>query len=142
MIRVLTVAALAAGLCAGGVAAAKGGFGHKGGHNDAETITLSPIGSFDTGGEATAEISAYDAKTMRLFIVNPEENALTILSLADPANPALIGSIPFDGYSPNSVAVKNGTMVGKSSASGSTTSIPRNAFTVRPFASFASNTQR
>lgn len=120
MKRTLTIAAVAAGLCAAAPVAAKDGHGfwrghghgHGHGYGRNETIALTAIGGYENsvGDEGAAEISAYDPDSMRLFVVSNEDDhvELTVLSLADPTSPAYVTSITFDGLSPNSVAVKNG----------------------------------
>lgn len=73
-------------------------------------LSLFFTGRYTTGaGSGSAEISAYDPASKRLFVVNPAQSQLTILSLAVPSAPALIGSIPMPG-APNSVAVRNGVV--------------------------------
>lgn len=73
-------------------------------------LALLETGRYTTGaGSGSAEISAYDPASQRLFVVNPAQSQLTILSLAKPSAPALVGSIPLSG-APNSVAVRNGVV--------------------------------
>jgi alkaline phosphatase len=85
---------------------------------DPTTPKLSLLGSYKglVFDEGAAEIVSYDNGTMRLFSVNADAATVDILSLADPMNPALIGSIDVASdfaetnveIGPNSVAVKNG----------------------------------
>lgn len=71
------------------------------------------IGSIKIGGEAAAEISAYDEKTKKLFTVNNSgTNQIDVIDLSDPTKPTKIGKIdltPYEGAS-NSVAVYDGKL--------------------------------
>lgn len=75
--------------------------------------TFKEIGSITIGGEAAAEISAYDEKTKRLFTVNNSgTNQIDVIDISDPAKPTKIGKIdltPYDGAS-NSVSVFDGKL--------------------------------
>lgn len=74
------------------------------------TITLQKIGGFEGGVLGAAEITAYDALSKRLFVVNGANNTVDVLDLSDPTKPAKAGSIsgvPF-GAGINSVAVHEG----------------------------------
>jgi DNA-binding beta-propeller fold protein YncE len=77
-----------------------------------KNITLHPLGSYASGvfAESAAEIVAYDADTMRLFVINADANTVDVLSLADPANPGLLFAIDAGPYGGgvNSVAVHGG----------------------------------
>jgi DNA-binding beta-propeller fold protein YncE len=69
-----------------------------GGNDDEEltpvTLTLSKIGGFThTGGASSAEISAYDAASKRLFVVNGALGTVDVLNMADPSAPVAVGSI-------------------------------------------------
>lgn len=79
--------------------------------------TFAEIGSIDIGGEAAAEISAYDSTTQKLFVVNNEGtdgavNRIDVVDLKDPAKPAYIQSISMSPYggAVNSVSVHNGKL--------------------------------
>ncbi|WP_291966202.1 choice-of-anchor I family protein [Maribacter sp.] len=75
-----------------------------------DQLSFTKIGTFTNGNdEAYAEISAFDAVTKKLFIVNPEEDEISVLDLTDATNPIKGASIPLTG-SPNSVAVHNGIL--------------------------------
>lgn len=75
-----------------------------------DQLSFSKIGTFTNGNdEAFAEISAFDAATNKLFIVNPEENEVSVLDLTDASNPVKGTSIALAG-NPNSVAVHNGVL--------------------------------
>jgi Bacterial Ig domain/PA14 domain/Secretion system C-terminal sorting domain/HYR domain/Calx-beta domain len=76
-------------------------------------LSLNFVSSFSNGAAGTnsAEISAYDSASKRLFIANSVANKLDIVNLANPLVPVLITSVnlgtAFNG-SVNGVAVKNG----------------------------------
>ncbi len=77
-----------------------------------ESITLSPIGTFETGvfDESAAEITAYDPVSQRLFVVNANSSSIDVLDLSDPSNPSQAFAIDaslFGGVA-NSVDVSNG----------------------------------
>lgn len=69
---------------------------------------LSSIKPNPTGG--SAEISAYDVTTKRLFVTNITKNTLDILNLSNPVAPTPISSIDMNqfGGGINSVATSNG----------------------------------
>ena len=83
------------------------------------TITLEPIGVVkDIDG---AEISAYDAKSKKLYVVDPGDPAdeddpvpgkINVIDLSDPSNPTLLDAetIVIDNGAPNSVAVHRGVL--------------------------------
>lgn len=59
-----------------------------------EVKDLRKIGGYDSGlGEGAAEISAYDAASRRLFVVNSVQASIDILSLANPAAPQKVGAL-------------------------------------------------
>ncbi|AHM62627.1 alkaline phosphatase-like protein [Flammeovirgaceae bacterium 311] len=65
------------------------------------------------GGAGAAEISAYDAKTKRLFVVNNAVSSrIDVVDLQNPGMPKLIHSIDVTQYGGgvNSVATKNGML--------------------------------
>jgi alkaline phosphatase len=75
------------------------------------------VGRYDSGsGQTAAEISAYDAQSRRLFVVNAANGTVEVVSLESPANPVLVATIDIAGAfsagaieaSPNSVAVSDG----------------------------------
>ena len=75
-----------------------------------DRLSFSKIGSFTNGsGEAFSEISAFDPLTNKLFVVNPEENEVSVLDLTDATNPVKGSSILITG-SPNSVTVHGGIL--------------------------------
>lgn len=84
-------------------------------------VTLEVLGSFTENAiydEGAAEIVTYDPGTQNLFVINSDAGTVDVLSLADPANPALLQSLDgaeIDAADPdfvrgdfNSVAVQNG----------------------------------
>lgn len=76
-------------------------------HRRSRDIALSVLGSFRVTG--SIEISAYDTRTKRLFSVNSVANHIEVTSLANPAAPVLVASLPMTG-TPNSVAVHDGLL--------------------------------
>jgi hypothetical protein len=78
------------------------------------SLTLSKIGGFaHSGGLSSAEITAYDPLSKRLFVINGANASVDVLNLADPTNPILISAISTASIgaslgSINSVAVYNG----------------------------------
>jgi hypothetical protein len=73
-------------------------------------ISLSPLGVYASGVVNGSEIAAYDARTQRLFITNVQSRSIDIVSIADPATPALVTSVsmaPFGAFA-NSVATHKG----------------------------------
>jgi len=82
-------------------------------------VAFSRVFSYDVGGSAAAEISAFDPASDRLFVLNAEAGAtrVEILSLAAPATPVDVGDLTaalitdapaFVAGIPNSVATSNG----------------------------------
>ena len=67
-------------------------------------------GTYTIGTLASAEISAYDPLSRRLFVLNSPANAIDIVDAGNPAALTKIGTINLGAFggSPNSVAVKNG----------------------------------
>jgi 2',3'-cyclic-nucleotide 2'-phosphodiesterase/3'-nucleotidase/5'-nucleotidase len=73
-------------------------------------LQLVPVGTYDGGGLARAEIVSYDAASKRMFINNGAQNRVDIVSIADPTSPTLVSSFDvssYNGYT-NSVAAGNG----------------------------------
>ncbi|WP_025741537.1 choice-of-anchor I family protein [Aquimarina pacifica] len=81
---------------------------YHGGVGSAE-LTFTKIGSLfnGSGDEGFAEISAFDPKTNKLFIVNPNDTELSVWDISDPSSPVSGTDIPLSGI-PNSVAVHDG----------------------------------
>lgn len=81
-------------------------------------MALSKVGTFATNtyNAGGAEIVAFDAATKRLFLVNALAAEIQVVSVADPANPTLLGKLDFTGYAStagttpqvNSVAASGG----------------------------------
>ncbi|MDP2388423.1 MAG: choice-of-anchor I family protein [Bacteroidota bacterium] len=74
-------------------------------------LNFNLLGSFNNGAPASnsAEISAYDVMSKRIFIANSIGSKLDIVNFSNPASPVLINSIDVTPYGAiNSVAVKNG----------------------------------
>ncbi len=72
-----------------------------------------PIGSIDIGETGAAEVSAFDSKTNRLFVVNNGiVNKIDVLDFSNPSVPVVIGSISMQPYggAVNSVAVSDGKL--------------------------------
>lgn len=74
------------------------------------TLALQKIGSYNGGAVGAAEITAYDAASRRLFVVNGANGTVDVLDLAAPATPRLVGTINVAslGKAVNSVAVHDG----------------------------------
>ncbi|MBT9256408.1 choice-of-anchor I family protein [Phycicoccus sp. MAQZ13P-2] len=103
-----------AALVAGGGASVAGpvpeGAGHARGHGHQPrpTVGLTPVGtyrtgSFDAGG---SEITAYDARTRRLFVVNSGAGTVDVLDISRPEAPRKVAALDTPGV--NSVAVHRG----------------------------------
>jgi DNA-binding beta-propeller fold protein YncE len=74
------------------------------------SMTLEKIGGYDGGALGAAEITAFDASTARLFVVNGANGTVDVLDLRDPRAPKLVGTINVTslGAGVNSVAVHDG----------------------------------
>ncbi len=75
-------------------------------------ITLSVLGTYVSGAfnQGASEISAYDPKSERLFVVNGAASSIDVLDISNPAAPTLLFALdlnPF-GRGANSVAVNKG----------------------------------
>jgi hypothetical protein len=76
-------------------------------------IQISHLRSFKPNAAGgSAEISAYDPGSKRLFVTNVTKNTLDIVNLADPVAPVAVASVDMSPYGGgiNSVAVKNGVV--------------------------------
>lgn len=73
-------------------------------------LTLEKIGGYNGGALGAAEITAYDAASRRLFVVNGANGTVDVLDLATPSTPRLVGTINVAalGAGVNSVAVHDG----------------------------------
>lgn len=74
------------------------------------SLALEKIGTYEGGALGAAEITAYDAASKRLFVVNGANGTVDVLDLSAPAAPVKIGTIDVSalGASVNSVAVGDG----------------------------------
>lgn len=79
-----------------------------------DPASFAEIATLKIGGEAAAEISAYDPLTKRLFVVNNSagNNRIDVIDLKDPAAPSFISSIGLSAYGGlvNSLAVHSGIL--------------------------------
>lgn len=103
-LRVLVGAMLAAGILAG-----------CGSSDDDEdltpkTLTMEKIGAYNGGKVGAAEITAFDAASKRLFVVNGANGTVDVLDLSTPSAPKLAGTISVAGLGAgvNSVAIHDG----------------------------------
>ncbi|WP_344880165.1 choice-of-anchor I family protein [Nonomuraea antimicrobica] len=71
-------------------------------------LELSLLGRYSAGavGVGAAEITAYDAKTRRVFVVNAQQGTVDVLDLRDPRSPRKVTTLATPGA--NSVAVHDG----------------------------------
>ena len=74
------------------------------------SLALEKIGAYDGVVLGAAEITAYDAASKRLFVVNGANGSVDVLDLTTPATPKLAGTINASaiGGPVNSVAVHDG----------------------------------
>jgi hypothetical protein len=79
------------------------------------TLSLQKIGGFNRNADGSttlgaAEVTAYDAASRRLFVVNGANGTVDVVNLTNPAAPVLIGTIDVAalGAGVNSVAVHDG----------------------------------
>ena len=82
-LAVMTVAALVA--C--------GGDGDSPVEPTPTSLALERIGGFEGVGAGAAEITAFDAASRRLFVVNGANGTVDVLDLSTPGAPRLVGSI-------------------------------------------------
>lgn len=88
--------------------------GSDAGEQTPSGLGLTKLGAFThQGGEGSAEITAYDAASKKLFVVNGAVASLDVLNLSNPAQPALLQSITMaslwaDAGAANGVAVHGG----------------------------------
>jgi len=75
-------------------------------------LELTQIGRYDSGifDEAAAEITAYDAASQNIFVVNGADKTIDILDVSDPTNPNFIRAIAIDEFGDgiNSIAIEDG----------------------------------
>lgn len=74
------------------------------------TLTLEKIGSYDGAALGAAEITAFDARSKRLFVVNGANGTVDVLDLSTPSQPVRVGTLFVGalGAGVNSVAVHDG----------------------------------
>lgn len=74
------------------------------------SLSMQKIGGFSGAAVGAAEITAYDADSRRLFVVNGANNTVDVLDLSDPSAPKRIDTIlgASFGAGINSVAVHGG----------------------------------
>ena len=88
--------------------------------DDDTTIVTEPVNTevnfqykttINVGGEASAEISAFDSSTNKLFVTNVESNEISIYNISDLDTPVQETSISLNAFGvPNSVSVSNGKL--------------------------------
>lgn len=75
-------------------------------------IQIQKIGQYSTGifAQGGAEISAYDARTRKLFVVKATAAEIDVLDFSNPASPAKISSVDISAFGAgvNSVAARGG----------------------------------
>ena len=64
--------------------------------------------TINVGGEGAAEISTFDAKTKKLFIVNSDTKEISVYNLENVETPEKLNAIPIMNGAPNSIAAYNG----------------------------------
>lgn len=76
------------------------------------TIELTPIGRYDSGvfDGGGAEISAYDAESQNLFVINSAHKTIDIVDISDPTSPTFTSALEVQdlGGKLNSIALKDG----------------------------------
>ena len=76
-------------------------------------VNFQPIQSINIGGEGSAEISAFDPETNKIFVVNNDEDLglgeISVYDISDVNTPVKLTSIDVSSIgAPNSVSVSNG----------------------------------
>jgi DNA-binding beta-propeller fold protein YncE len=109
-LRPLALKLLPAALLSLGLLAACGGDDSEDIEPTPTSLTLEKIGGFDGGALGAAEITAYDAASKRLFVVNGANGTVDVLDLSTPSSPRRVGSINVAalGAGVNGVAVRDG----------------------------------
>ena len=88
-----------------------GGDGDDSDDDDAVTeVDFSYSSTLQVGGDESAEISAFDPKTNKLFIVNVADSEISVFDISDLDSPIRLMSIPVSAGAPNSVAVNKGRL--------------------------------
>lgn len=73
-------------------------------------VNFRAVTTINVGGEASSEISAFDPKTAKLFVVNPAEDKISVFDLSDISNPVMLEPIAIVNGSPNSVDISHGML--------------------------------
>ncbi|MFY7670273.1 choice-of-anchor I domain-containing protein [Tenacibaculum sp. MEBiC06402] len=71
-------------------------------------VNFQYVNTINVGGEGAAEISAYESKTQKLFVVNSEAKEISVYDLKDIDAPVKTGSIPVMSGAPNSISTYEG----------------------------------
>ncbi len=71
-------------------------------------VNFQYVNTINVGGEGAAEISAYDSKTQKLFVVNSEAKEISVYDLKVVDAPVKIGAIPVMNGAPNSISTYDG----------------------------------
>ncbi|MFC8076362.1 choice-of-anchor I family protein [Streptomyces sp. NPDC057307] len=112
LLALATVTVMAATTALLPSAQATGSHGSHGkpGHGDSHggTLDLTLLGRYESGkyDEGGAEITAYDARTRRVFTINAQAGTVDILDIRNPAEPRRTGQLATPGA--NSVSVHDG----------------------------------
>ncbi|CAM1342955.1 choice-of-anchor I family protein [Tenacibaculum amylolyticum] len=72
------------------------------------TVNFQYATTINVGGESAAEISTYDTKTQKLFVVNSEAKEIAVYNLKNVSAPEKLNSIPIMTGAPNSISSYNG----------------------------------
>lgn len=74
------------------------------------SLSMTKIGSYDGAVLGAAEITAFDAASRRLFVVNGANGTVDVLDLSNPAAPARVSTLSVSAFGAgvNSVAVHDG----------------------------------
>ncbi|KEZ92498.1 choice-of-anchor I family protein [Nonlabens ulvanivorans] len=71
-------------------------------------VNFQRAATIQVGGEGSAEISAYDIVSKKLFVINAESNQINVYDLSNPSIPVEQPAISLSSGAPNSVAVGDG----------------------------------
>ncbi|NCQ15550.1 MAG: alkaline phosphatase, partial [Flavobacteriales bacterium] len=83
---------------------------HDDDHEQNDHINFQYKSTISVGGEGASEISAYDAKSKRLFVVNVELHQISVFNISNIDSPMEETPIVLGTGSPNSVAVNKGLL--------------------------------
>ena len=72
------------------------------------TVNFQYLSTISVGGEGAAEISAFDKKTKKLFVVNSEAKEISVYNLENVIAPQQLSSIPVVSGAPNSITAYDG----------------------------------